>query len=250
MASNFIGEGETFTATAPAALTSGTPRDLGAGVIVVPDATVSSGAEASLIAQGQFRFPKVSAAIASSVHGAAETITLGMGMFWDATNGVATQKAIGPYLGVATKAASSSAAYVEVLVDIGTQLPGLRVVMAVLDQTLNSSIDTHSLPGASVPQGWMAIAYGYRVITTFTSATDAATIALGLATQDDDCFKTALAISNGANPWDAGATGFVTAATPVFTTGTRAITAKVAVEALTAGKLVVWAFCIPCGIAT
>jgi len=250
MASNFIGEGETFTATAPAALTSGTPRDLGAGVIVVPDATVSSGAEASLIAQGQFRFPKVSAAIASSVHGAAETITLGMGMFWDATNGVATQKAIGPYLGVATKAAASGAAYVEVLVDVGTQLPGVRVVNAVLDQTLNSAIGVHTLPGATVPAGWIVIAYGYRVITTFTSATDAATIALGVQTDGAAGLKTALAISNGANPWDAGIVGLVTAAAPVFTTAARSLVATVAVEALTAGKLTVHALCIPCGIAT
>lgn len=249
MASNFIGEGETFTATAPAALTSGTPRDLGAGVIVVPDATVSSGAEASLIAQGQFRFPKVSAAIASSVHGAAETITLGMGMFWDATNGVATQKAIGPYLGVATKAAASDAGGVEVLVDVGTQLPGVRVVNAVLDQTLNSAIGVHTLPGATVPAGWIVIAYGYRVITTFTSATDAATIALGVATDGAAGLKAATAISTGTT-WDAGITGLVTAVAPVFTTAARSLVATIAVEALTAGKLTVHALCIPSGIAT
>ena len=249
MASNFIGEGETFTATAPAALTSGTPRDLGAGVLGIPQATVASGAEASFIAQGQFRFPKVSAAIASSVHGAAETITLGMGMFWDATNGVATQKAIGPYLGVATKAAASGAAYVEVLVDVGTQLPGVRVVNAVLDQTLNSAIGVHTLPGATVPAGWIVIAYGYRVITTFTSATDAATIALGVATDGAAGLKAATAISTGTT-WDAGITGLVTAAAPVFTTAARSLVATIAVEALTAGKLTVHALCIPSGIAT
>lgn len=249
MASNFIGEGETFTAVAGGALTSGTPTDLGAGVVVVPDATVASGAVVSQIAQGNFRFPKVSAAIASSVHGAAETITLGMGMFWDATNGVATQKAIGPYLGPATKAAASGAAYVEVLVGLGTQLPGVRVVTGVLDQTLNSAIGVHTLPGGQVPAGWIAIAYGYRVITTFTSATDAATIALGVATDGAAGLKAALAISNGANPYDAGVIGLVTAAAPVFATAARSLVATVAVEALTAGKLTVHALCIPNGIA-
>lgn len=249
MASNFIGEGETFTAVAGGALTSGTPTDLGAGVVVVPDATVASGAAVSQITQGQFRFPKVSAAIASSVHGAAETITLGMGMFWDATNGVATQKAIGPYLGPATKAAASGAAYVEVLVGLGTQLPGVRVVNAVLDQTLNSAIGVHTLPGAQVPAGWIAIAYGYRVITTFTSATDAATIALGVATDGAAGLKAATAISTGTT-WDAGTTGLVTAAAPVFATAARSLVATVAVEALTAGKLTVHALCIPNGIAS
>ncbi len=250
MASNYIGEGETINVVAPSALTSGTPVDLGAGVVVIPDASVASAAVGAVLPQGLFRFPKVAAAIASSVHGAAETITLGQGMFWDGGNAVATQKAIGPYLGIATKAAASGAAYVEVLVDIGTQLPGVRVVNAVLDQTLNSAIGVHVLPGAQVPAGWLAIAYGYRTITTFTSATDAATIALGVATDGAAGLKAALAISNGANPYDAGAVGLVTAAAPVFTTAARSLVATVAVEALTAGKLVVHALCIPSGIAT
>ena len=248
MASNYIGEGETFTAVAGGALTSGTPTDLGAGVVVVPQSTVASGAVVSHLAQGQFRFPKVSAAITSSVHGAAETITLGMGMFWDATNGVATQKAIGPYLGPATKAAASSATTVEVLVNLGTQLPGVRVVNAVLDQTLNSAIGVHTLPGGQVPAGWIAIAYGYRVITTFTSATDAATIALGVATDGAAGLKAATAISTGTT-WDAATIGLVTAAAPVFATAARSLVATVAVEALTAGKLTVHALCIPNGIA-
>lgn len=249
MASNFIGEGETFTAVAGGALTSGTPTDLGAGVVVVPDATVASGAVVSAITQGNFRFPKVSAAIASSVHGAAETITLGQGLYWDATNGVATSKAIGPYLGPATKAAASGEGGVEVLVGLGTQLPGVRVVTGVLDSALNSAIGVHVLPGCQVPAGWIAVAYGYRVITTFTSATDAATIALGVQTDGAAGLKAALAISNGANPYDAGIVGFVTAAAPVFTTAARSLVATVAVEALTAGKLTVHAFCIPNGIA-
>lgn len=250
MASNYIGEGECWNAVAGGTLTSGTPTDLGAGVVVVPDTSAVSGDAVSFIAKGQFRFPKVSAAIASSIHGAAETISQGQQVYWDATNGVATTKAVGPYLGPAAVAAASGDGGVKVLVDVGTQLPGVRVVTAVLDQTLNSAIGTHVLPGATVPAGYIAAAYGYRVITTFTSATDAATIALGVQTDGAAGLKAALAISNGANPWDAGIVGLVTAAAPVFTTAARSLVATVAVEALTAGKLVVYALCVPCGIAS
>lgn len=250
MASNYIGEGECWNAVAGGTLTSGTPTDLGAGIVVVPETSAVSGDAVSYIARGQFRFPKIDAAIASSIHGAAETITQGMQMYWDATNGKATYKAVGPYLGPAALAAASGAAYVEVLVDVGTQLPGVRVVTAVLDQTLNSAIGTHALPGATIPAAYVVAGYAYRVITTFTSATDAATIALGVTTQDTDALKTAVAISNGANPWDAGAVGITAAAAPVFTSAERTLCAVVAVEALTAGKLVVQALCLPCGIAT
>lgn len=81
----------------------------------------------------------------------------------------------------------------------------------------------------------------YKVMTTFTSATDAATIAVSI-TGANDLF-TATAIS-AATDWDAG--GLL----PMVPTGTMgnevAVTADsyptftVAVEALTAGKLVLW----------
>lgn len=78
--------------------------------------------------------------------------------------------------------------------------------------------------------------------TTFTSATDAGTIALGIATDSAAGLKAAIAISNGANPWDAGVrTALIpvgTAATiTTKTTNKRKIQAVVAVEALTAGVL-------------
>lgn len=82
----------------------------------------------------------------------------------------------------------------------------------------------------------------YDVITTLTSATDAATVALGIATDDAAGIKAAVAISDGSNPWDAGYhEGIQTGAASAFsekTTGERAIEVTIAVEAVTAGKFV------------
>jgi hypothetical protein len=86
----------------------------------------------------------------------------------------------------------------------------------------------------------------YRVVTTFTSATDAATIALSVPSDDVAGIKAAIAISNGANPWDTTTTpaaiiqvGTV-ASMSEKTTAARTIQAVVAVEALTAGKLILF----------
>lgn len=107
----------------------------------------------------------------------------------------------------------------------------------------SGAIATHVLGAlpktAVITQAWI------HVLTTFTSATDAATIALGYAGSPaaPTAFDAATAISAGGNVWDAaaprvsdaaadGAVGnFVTAAA-----GDNII-ATVAVEALTAGKL-------------
>lgn len=85
----------------------------------------------------------------------------------------------------------------------------------------------------------------YQVVTTFTSATDAASLALGIPTDDVDGIKAAVAISNGANAWDATAkqvaciqTG-ATSADSEVTTAERniVITNAHASEATTAGKM-------------
>lgn len=77
----------------------------------------------------------------------------------------------------------------------------------------------------------------YDVITTLTSATDAATVALTSEGAGD--IKAAVAISNGANAWDAGFHEGVpvgTAATMVKMSAERTLLATIAVEAVTAGK--------------
>lgn len=80
-----------------------------------------------------------------------------------------------------------------------------------------------------------------EVLTTFTSATDAGTIALSLNAAND--VKTATAISAGGDFWDAGFHDPLqagAAANFIKLTAARQLTATVAVEALTAGKMLVF----------
>lgn len=82
----------------------------------------------------------------------------------------------------------------------------------------------------------------YKVLTTFTSATDAATIAIKVASAND--IVSAAAISTGTT-WDAstpvlGIPVTATANTWITTTVDSPVTFTVASEVLTAGKMVVW----------
>ena len=96
------------------------------------------------------------------------------------------------------------------------------------------------------------------MITTFTSATDAGTIAVAAQSAGD--IRAAIAISNGTNVWDAGVTGSIVgnaaldgnartaiaagaaeAAAVIKCTAERELVATVAVEVLTAGKAVIHA---------
>lgn len=111
----------------------------------------------------------------------------------------------------------------------------------VFDATGGSSIATHGL-GLTIPKNSYVTKAYYKVITTFTSATDAATIALQVAGAND--IVSAIAVSNGANPWDSSGTviGIPTGsmANEIAVTSDLEVSAVVAVEALTAGKLVLW----------
>ena len=101
----------------------------------------------------------------------------------------------------------------------------------------NSAIGTHGT-GIFVPANSIITNTAYDVITTFTSATDAATIAVQVEAAND--IVSATAISTGTT-WDnvtnmvAGTP--VSAATAVKTTVDREIKFVTAVEVLTAGKL-------------
>jgi len=114
---------------------------------------------------------------------------------------------------------------------------------ATFDATAGKAIGSHGL-GVSLPDNAIITRSWYEVITTFTSATDAGTIALGIPTDDVAGIKAAVAISDGTNPWDAGIVEGIqdgtAAAFSVKTTAVRELTADVAVEALTAGKLVLF----------
>lgn len=118
-----------------------------------------------------------------------------------------------------------------------------KIAVAVFNPSANvgeRTIGAHGL-GIYVPDKAVIKRAWYNVITTFTSATDAGTVALSAQSAND--LKAAIAISNGANPFDAGILEGVpvdTAATRIKLTAERELVATVAVEALTAGKLVLY----------
>jgi hypothetical protein len=115
----------------------------------------------------------------------------------------------------------------------------------------------HTL-GVYIPDNAIILRAWYDVVTTFTSATDSATIKIGLVTQSDDCFVAAIAISDGTEPWNAGVHGtligtatlgadaahdtalelaVLQAAATIKTTAERELVLTSAVDTLTAGKL-------------
>lgn len=233
---NYLGDSDTVALVAPAAGTvSSTPYLIGS-TLVVPMSTQASGEQVTAVTEGCFSIAKVSAAITGTPHIAAEAWTVGQDLHWDVTNSVLTPKAIGPRVAICTVAAGASDTTGQCM--LTPQRTGLQVCTAVFDATSGKAIGTHTLTGNSLPSGAVIVQRDYYVITTFTSATDAATIALGATTQDDDCLKAAIAISAGANPWDAGVFIPAVPAAAIMTTAARTLCAVVAVEALTAGKLV------------
>lgn len=142
-------------------------------------------------------------------------------------------------------------------------MTAVRVAQAVFDTAgvdssgaANTTIAAHGL-GVYLPDNANIVGGWYEVLTTFTSATDAATIAAKSEGAGD--LRAAVAISNAANPWDAGFHGLLPgnyaldgnamtaiammdarAASFIKLSAEREITLTVAVEALTAGKLVVY----------
>lgn len=90
---------------------------------------------------------------------------------------------------------------------------------------------------SNVPNSSFVTAGNYVVLTTCTSGTDASTIALSVET--DGAISTAIAISDGSNPWDQGP-HLASVITPIAnaTTDNRALQIVVAGgENLTAGKI-------------
>lgn len=113
---------------------------------------------------------------------------------------------------------------------------GKRTATVQFDATAGVAIGTVDLD-LEIPDDAIIIRSWYEVTTTFTSATDAATIALAVG---GVTLKTAVAISNGANPYDDGfVEGIQDGAASNFgkTSSQDKVAATVAVEALTAGVL-------------
>jgi hypothetical protein len=118
----------------------------------------------------------------------------------------------------------------------------------------NTTIATHGT-GVFIPKNAIIVNSYYNVTTTFTSATDAATLALSVVSAGD--LKAAMAISDATNVWDAGAHGNLPgsyaeatvagdtavldaarkAASFIVMAANKEVTVAVAVEALTAGAM-------------
>lgn len=97
--------------------------------------------------------------------------------------------------------------------------------------------------GVSLPDNAIVTRTYIQVITTLTSSTDAATIALTIPTDDVAGLVAAVAIGTG-TPWDAGfQDGIQDGVIANFSeqcTAERELTATIAVEAVTAGKFILF----------
>ncbi len=116
------------------------------------------------------------------------------------------------------------------------------VARLVWDATGGKAIGAH-VSELTLPRGAVIKAAFYKVLTTFTSATDAATIAISVVSAND--VVSAAAISTGTT-WDSASIPIETvpkvetSTTWLVTTADSPVTFTVAVEALTAGKIIVW----------
>lgn len=144
-------------------------------------------------------------------------------------------------------------------VDRYNGVSAMRVAQAVFNPsgvTGDRTVAAHGL-GVYIPDNAVIVDAWIDVVTTFTSAADSATIAIHIQSAND--VVAAIAISDATNVWDAGlrgtkidtyaldgnalsqvAMGAARAASHIKLTAEREITATVAVQALTAGKAVIY----------
>jgi len=99
--------------------------------------------------------------------------------------------------------------------------------------------------GVTLPDNAVVTRSYYEVLTTLTSSTDAATIAIDIPTDDVGGIVAAVAISDAGNPWDAGYhEGIQDGTVANFSnkcTAARELSVTIATEDVTAGKFILWA---------
>ncbi|HEY3314476.1 MAG TPA: DUF2190 family protein [Bacillota bacterium] len=138
---------------------------------------------------------------------------------------------------IPVKLAHGSPGIADLPADVGVK----RTVKALYDFAVHGGAIGAIGLGVYIPIKAVITRTYVEVLTTLTTAgADAGTIALHAEAADD--IVAAIAVSNAANPWDAGmhegvSTG--TAATFKKTTAARQITATIAGQAVTAGKFYV-----------
>ena len=121
-------------------------------------------------------------------------------------------------------------------------LSRVRVASATYDFAVDGGAISAIDLGVTLPDNAIILDGMVDVITTLTTAgADAGTIALHANAADD--IVTAIAVSDGTNPWDEGLRAIKqlgTSTTVTKLTAARAITATIAGQAVTAGKFVVF----------
>jgi hypothetical protein len=117
------------------------------------------------------------------------------------------------------------------------------IARSVFDATGGQVIATVPI-GPSLPDNAVILRSWYYVVTTFQSAGDTATISLGVTSDDSAGITAAIAINDVSNPWDAGWFDGIQDGTAANvseqTTAARRLEAVVAVQDLTAGKLILY----------
>lgn len=243
VARSYTGQTSTIS-LASAHLLVGNASNVAADVALSGDATIDN-AGALTIANLAVTNAKVSAsaAIAFSKLGALASGNIIVGSAGTVPTSVAMA---GDVTIIAAGTTTIGAAKVTEAMQKTQQLAGLhsaRVAHGIFDATAGKTQTAFDL-GATIPINAFITGAWYWVKTTFTSSTDAATIALSVEGGND--VVSAIAISNGGNPWDTtskpveGIPVVETTSTWLKTTAARAVTATVAVENLTAGVMHVW----------
>lgn len=120
----------------------------------------------------------------------------------------------------------------------------LRVACAEYDFAKDGgAVGAHTL-GVILPAGAIVVDSLIDVLTTCTTASaDSGTMAVHVQSAND--IVSAIAVSDGSNPWDAGLQAGIpvgTKATAIKLTADRAVTATIEVAAFTAGKFRVWLY--------
>lgn len=218
-----IGNTEVFSIDASGVIT--------AGSLEAADLLISGQTQGDLLRYSGSAWERLAAATSGNILCGDGSDVISAALSGDATISAAGALTIAASAITAAKAADSAGAsgqyvakYALALYDFATDGGGSPGAITLTD-------------AATIPDNAVLELVSYDVLTTFTSATDAATVKLGVVTDGDA--STAIAINDGGNPFDSGA-HLGSELTPIAlkTTADRLVTLTSAVEALTAGKAV------------
>jgi len=198
----------------------------------VAASTEAAGDNFTLYTEGTYSLPKDTT----------EAFLEGDRLYWDNVDLQLSVTEVGPCVGVAAAAAAGAATTGQVALN-PCRVGGVKRFVAFLDASAGIAIGDSAF-GPTVPAGYRVLRAYYSVDTTFTSATDAATIGIGFDTDDVSGIVAATAISAGGNIWDAGLHEGIQTGTMANMgeelTAARQFEAVIAVEALTDGELALY----------